>query len=95
MRFNDYLCLKIRAGSIAEVFVILPGKAIRASVDAAPIAIYGIAPAAFPIGCKRFCNDLFGGRLLKNLELCWRRLADILCRVFVIRIGRVFDVSHK
>ena len=48
--FDDDLCLKIGAGAVAEILVILPRKTIRTAVDTPAIAIDGVTPAAFPIG---------------------------------------------
>ena len=45
----DDLCFEIGTGAIAKIFVILPCETIRAAVHAPAIAIYRIAPTAFPI----------------------------------------------
>ena len=92
---NNDLCLKISPGAVAEVFVILPGKAIRAAVDAAAITIDRITPAAFPVGSEGLGNHLFGGGFLEDLQLGRRRFANIFGRVFVVGIWRIGNLSHR
>ena len=91
---DDDLGLKIGAGTVTEVLVILPGKAIRTAVNTTAVAIDRVAPTAFPIGGERLGDHLFGRGLFENLELGRRRFADVLSRVPVVGIRRIGDLSH-
>ena len=74
--------------------MILPGKAVRAAVNAAAIAVDGVSPTSFPIGREGLGDHLFCSDLFENFQLGRRRFPDIFGRVFIVRIRRVFDVSH-
>ena len=95
IRLDDDLRLEIRPSPVTKEFMVLPCEAIRASVDAASVTVDRVAPPAFPIGGKRFCDHLLCCGFLKNLELCGRRFANVLGGVAVVRIWWIRDVSHR